>query len=119
MRSGCLWLIGVPNLNPAVVPDRPCLIELMLGYCAAAPSTASFAPQAWKVIASRKTQDISLGMYLLTVAAFALWLAFGLIKLKWPLIASNGICLMLSGFILMMKVLPGSGKKQGGKKLGS
>lgn len=95
-----------------MVPDRPRLIELVLGYSAAALSTISFAPQAWKVIISRKTKDISLGMYLLTVAAFALWLAFGLLKGEWPLVASNGICLMLSGFILVMKILPASGKKK-------
>jgi MtN3 and saliva related transmembrane protein len=101
-----------------VVPDGPRLIELVLGYAAATLSTISFAPQAWKVIASRKTQDISLGMYVLTVAAFALWLAFGLIKREWPLVASNGICLLLSGFILVMKILPSSQKKKVAKSLG-
>jgi MtN3 and saliva related transmembrane protein len=45
------------------------------------------------------------------VAAFALWLAFGILKREWPLVLSNGICLMLSGFILMMKVLPASKRK--------
>ncbi|MES2471237.1 MAG: SemiSWEET transporter [Pseudomonadota bacterium] len=88
------------------------MIELVLGYAAAFLSTVSFAPQAWKVIRSRKTHDISLGMYLLTVAAFALWLAFGILKREWPLVLSNGICLLLSGFILMMKVLPSSKRKR-------
>lgn len=95
-----------------MVPDGPRLIELVLGYSAAALSTVSFAPQAWKVISSRKTKDVSLGTYLLTVGAFALWLAFGILKREWPLVASNGICLMLSGFILMMKILPSSGKRK-------
>lgn len=87
------------------------MIATALGYAAAILSTASFAPQAWKVIRSRTTRDISLGMYVLTVAAFALWLAFGIIKREWPLVLSNGICLILSGFILVMKVLPPSGRK--------
>ena len=87
------------------------MIELVLGYAAAVLSTVSFAPQAWKIIRSRKTHDISLGMYVLTVAAFALWLAFGILKREWPLVFSNGICLMLSGFILMMKILPASKRK--------
>jgi MtN3 and saliva related transmembrane protein len=84
----------------------------ILGYCAAALSTASFAPQAWKIIRSRKTHDISLGMYALTVAGFTAWLAFGLLRREWPLVVSNAICLGLSGFILMMKCLPASGKRQ-------
>lgn len=101
-----------------MVPDGQPLIELVLGYGAAFLSTVSFAPQAWKVIRSRKTQDISLGMYLLTVAAFALWLAFGILKQEWPLVLSNGICLALSGFILMMKILPASKRKTVARNLG-
>ena len=104
--------------HPAVVPDGQPLSELVLGYGAAILSTVSFAPQAWKVIRSRKTQDISLGMYLLTVAAFALWLAFGILKREWPLVLSNGICLALSGFILLMKILPASKRKTVARKLG-
>jgi MtN3 and saliva related transmembrane protein len=77
-----------------------------IGYVAALFSTLSFAPQAWKIIASRDTKSISTGMYVLTVGAFALWLTFGLLQRQWPLVLSNGICLVLSSFILMMKLLP-------------
>jgi hypothetical protein len=30
---------------------------------------------------------------------------------QWPLIATNGICLVLAAFILVMKILPASGKR--------
>ena len=85
---------------------------MVLGYFAAAFSTASFAPQAWKIIRSHQTRDISLGMYALTVAAFAAWLAFGILRREWPLVLSNAVCLFLSGFILAMKCLPASGKRK-------
>lgn len=78
----------------------------VIGYAAACCSTASFAPQAWKIIKSRQTKDLSVGMYALTVTGFALWLAFGALGMQWPLIISNFICLLLSAFILMMKLLP-------------
>ena len=84
----------------------------LLGYFAAITSTSSFAPQAWKIIKSRQTKDISTGMYLLTVLGFALWLVFGLLERQWPLVASNGICLLLSAFILMMKLLPQRQKEE-------
>ena len=87
-------------------------LELLLGYSAAALSTASFAPQAWKIIRSKKTHDISLGMYVLTVLGFGMWLAFGILKREWPLVLSNSICLALSAFILTMKLLPPSKKKK-------
>lgn len=67
---------------------------------------ASFGPQAWKIIRSRETKDISVGMYLLTVSAFALWLAYGLLQQQWPLVISNGVCFLLSVFILVMTLLP-------------
>ena len=84
---------------------------LIIGVLAAITSTGSFAPQAWKIIKTRETKDISTGMYSLTVAGFALWLAYGVMLGQWPLIATNGICLVLAAFILVMKILPASGKR--------
>ncbi|MDR3527238.1 MAG: SemiSWEET transporter [Rhizomicrobium sp.] len=88
------------------------MVVITLGYLAAAASMASFAPQAWKIIRSRETKDISAGMYGLTVAAFALWLAYGVLQRQWPLVLSNGVCLLLSGFILVMTLLPRSQKEK-------
>jgi MtN3 and saliva related transmembrane protein len=78
----------------------------IIGSVAALASTISFAPQAWKIIKSRKTADISLGMYAITVFGFALWTVYGVMLGEWPLILTNSICFALSGFILIMKILP-------------
>jgi MtN3 and saliva related transmembrane protein len=83
-----------------------------LGYLAAVCSMASFIPQAWKIIRSRQTKGISAGMYLLTVAAFALWLVFGILQHQWPLVISNGVCLALSAFIMAMTLLPPAQKEK-------
>lgn len=77
-----------------------------MGYAATVASTASFAPQAWKVIRSRDVKGLSAGTYGLTVAAFALWLTYGVLLGQIPLIATNGICLALSSFIFTMILLP-------------
>jgi MtN3 and saliva related transmembrane protein len=81
------------------------MVVTAVGYAAAVCSTASFTPQAWKIIKSRNTGDLSAAMYALTVCGFALWLAFGVLQRQWPLIIANFICLVLSGFILLMKLL--------------
>jgi MtN3 and saliva related transmembrane protein len=78
----------------------------LLGTAAALCSTISFTPQAWKIIKTRDTKDLSAGMYLLTVSAFALWAVYGTLQRQWPLVASNSLCFALSAFILLMKVLP-------------
>ncbi|MEO7739986.1 MAG: SemiSWEET family transporter [Novosphingobium sp.] len=78
----------------------------LIGTAAAVASTASFAPQAWKIIATRDVSGLSSRMYLLTVAAFALWLTYGWIKQDWALMVPNALCLALSGFIYIMLQLP-------------
>jgi MtN3 and saliva related transmembrane protein len=78
----------------------------LVGSLATLASTTSFVPQAWKIIRTRDTRAISAGMYTVTVLGFALWLAYGLLLGAWPLIATNGICLALSAFILVMTLLP-------------
>ena len=83
----------------------------IIGSAAAICSTVSFAPQAWKIIATRDTASISAPAYGLTVTAFALWLAYGWFRSDWPLLVSNGICFVLSGFILIMKLLPQAQKE--------
>jgi MtN3 and saliva related transmembrane protein len=88
-----------------------------LGTAAAIASTVSFTPQAWKIIQTAETKDISAGMYVITVTAFALWAIYGVILRQWPLVASNVICFGLSGFILVMKLLPRSQKRQVGHSI--
>ena len=78
----------------------------IVGVVAAFCSMASFVPQAWKIIRTRETGDISAGMFSLTVSAFALWCAYGALLGQWPLIVSNGVCLALAAFILTMTLLP-------------
>ena len=78
----------------------------IVGALATICSTTSFVPQAWKVIRTRDTSAISTGMYAITVTGFAFWLAYGLLLGQWPLIVTNGVCLALSAFILVMKLLP-------------
>ena len=78
----------------------------IIGTLAALCSITSFTPQAWKIIKSRRTADISARTYALTCTGFALWAAYGIYLGAWPVIVTNAICLVLAGFILTMKLLP-------------
>jgi MtN3 and saliva related transmembrane protein len=84
----------------------------VIGGIAAVASTVSFLPQAVKIIRTRDTSSISTGMYLVTVAGFTLWTGYGVLLGAWPVIASNSICLVLSAFILAMKLLPRTEKEK-------
>jgi MtN3 and saliva related transmembrane protein len=78
----------------------------IIGSLAAICSTTSFVPQAWKIIRTRDTSSLSARMYAVTVTGFSLWLAYGIMLGEWPLIVTNAICLALSAFILLMRMLP-------------
>jgi MtN3 and saliva related transmembrane protein len=92
-------------------------IATWLGSLAAIASTVSFAPQAWKVIRSRRTTDISAVMYGFTVTGFALWSAYGIALMQWPIIVCNLICLALAAFILFMTLSPQKVKDEVAEKI--
>lgn len=77
-----------------------------LGGAATLASVTSFLPQAIKVARTRDTSAISAKMYGITVAAFALWTAYGAMIASYPLVAANCLCFLLSTFILVMKLRP-------------
>ncbi len=92
-------------------------IAAWLGGLAAGAATVSFVPQAWKVIRSRRTTDISAAMYGFAVTGFALWSAYGIALMQWPIILCNLICLVLAAFILFMKLSPQRVKDEVAEKI--
>jgi MtN3 and saliva related transmembrane protein len=89
----------------------------IIGWLAAAASTTSFAPQAWKIIRTRDVKGLSPAMYALTVTAFALWLTYGFMRGDWALMVPNALCLGLALFIWAMILLPRPMRKQVAKQV--
>lgn len=77
---------------------------LLVGYLASMCSVSSFVPQVYKVIGTDDTKAISTGMYCLTVAGFALWTVFGVMRAEWPIILTNSACFLLSLVTLVKKL---------------
>jgi MtN3 and saliva related transmembrane protein len=75
-----------------------------VGALAAALTTASFVPQAVRLIARKDTAAISLTMYLVFAVGIALWLVYGLALGRWPIIAANVVTLALVGAIIAAKL---------------
>lgn len=76
----------------------------VIGIVAAFLTTASFVPQAWKVLHTRETGAISLVMYSMFTAGVATWLAYGILTTQWSIIIANAITVVLAGTILMIKL---------------
>lgn len=76
----------------------------LVGFVAATCTTVAFLPQVAKIWRTRKTEDISLSMYVIFSTGLALWLAYGLLISAWPVVAANAVTLALAMFILGMKL---------------
>lgn len=85
----------------------------LLGYLAAALTTGSFLPQAWLTLRTRDVSGISLAMYSAFTAGVALWLVYGLMLDKWPIVAANAITLVLAATILFTKLVEDRRRQQG------
>jgi len=76
----------------------------ILGLVAAGCTTVSFLPQAIKIIKTKETGGISLLMYLFLECGLFLWLIYGILIESFPLMLANGIALLLSSLILILKL---------------
>ena len=79
------------------------IIANVVGVAAALCSMSSFAPQIAKIWRQRDASEISLSMYLVTVAGFVLWSGYGAIIGSWPVAVSNLIYLGMSATVLALK----------------
>lgn len=73
---------------------------------------ASFVPQLVKIWCEKHAGSVSLRMYLVTVAGFSLWTAYGVLTRSWPLVGSNLVCLGLAALILALKLRYGAPQKE-------
>ncbi|MBF0626399.1 MAG: SemiSWEET transporter [Magnetococcales bacterium] len=75
-----------------------------LGYLAGFLSATAYLPQVIKTWRSRTARDLSLTMLILVLAGGVLWLWYGLWVQSMPVVATNGGILLMTGFILGMKL---------------
>lgn len=79
----------------------------IIGAVAAVTGTLSWLPQAVRTIRTRDTHALSLVSNLLVLATVGLWFAYGVALGALPLIAANGISLVLVSVIVVMKLVHG------------
>lgn len=78
-----------------------------LGLLAGTLTTVSFVPQVLRILITRDTRAISLGMYALFSVGVLLWLLYGLLLGEIPIILTNAVVLVLAGAVLALKLRHG------------
>lgn len=76
----------------------------IVGFAAGTLTTAAYIPQVVKSWRLKETKDISLFMLVLYAAGVALWLVYGIWAGSHPIIAANGISLVLIFILLGIKL---------------
>lgn len=79
-------------------------LPTVIGLIAASLTTIAYLPQAWQVIKTRHTKDLSLGMYTIMTSGVALWLTYGILIGNLPIIVANCITIVFTTIILAMKI---------------
>lgn len=79
----------------------------LLGLVAGLITTGSFIPQAYRVYRTKETADLSAGMYALFICGLVLWTVYGIRMQAISIILANTISMLLSLYILIMKLRHG------------
>ena len=78
-----------------------------IGLLAGLLTTIAFVPQVARTRGLGSARDFSLKMLVLFVAGIALWLAYGVLSRSVPVVAANAATLLLSSYILAVKLRRG------------
>ena len=76
----------------------------VLGIIAGILTAVAFVPQVLRVIKTKSTKDISLGMFILFCIGVVFWLVYGFLEHDWPLVVNSAVTLVLSLVILGYKI---------------
>ena len=75
-----------------------------IGVCAAALTSLSYIPQVQKAWPRGSTADLSLTMLVVLTTGLVLWIAYGLLKSDWVIVAANSLGAALSSSVLAFKL---------------
>ena len=75
-----------------------------IGICAAVLTSLSYLPQVQKARPRGSTSDLSLKMLLALTTGLLLWIAYGLARGDWIIVAANSVGAALSGSVLAFKI---------------
>jgi MtN3 and saliva related transmembrane protein len=75
-----------------------------VGGTAACLASLSYLPQVQKAWPRGSTEDLSLGMLAALTTGLLLWIAYGLLRGDWIIVAANAVGAALTGTVLGCKI---------------
>ena len=81
-------------------------VGIVAGIC----TGVSLVPQLTKVIKEKNAENTSIGMLLCLMAGLTLWAWYGVLKMDYPIIITNGFSLVVNCIILVLRYYYGRRK---------
>lgn len=78
-----------------------------IGFVAATLTAFAFLPQVLRTWRTKSTRDLSLVMLLAQGSGVALWIVYGVGTGALPVILANSVTLILTAYLLVMKLKSG------------
>lgn len=79
-------------------------MKLVIAIIAPALTVLSYLAQTQKIVRTRGTSSLSTPMWILSTAAFAMWIVYGFMSGELPIIIPNIACCLLASIILVLKL---------------
>lgn len=76
--------------------------EEIIGILAGVFTTLGVLPQIIKAIKTKKVKDVSPMMFVVLCIGVGLWTVYGILKMDWPIILTNGISFLLNASMLFI-----------------
>lgn len=79
-------------------------MKLVISIIAPALTILSYLAQTQKIVRTGDTKSLSTPMWLLSTAAFGMWIVYGFTTGELPIIIPNIVCAVLAAVILGLKL---------------
>lgn len=78
--------------------DSTTIVGIVASVCIA----ANLLPQLIKLLKEKQAEGLSIGMLVILLIGQALWIAYGVLKNDWIIIASNAFSIIVNGCIMIL-----------------
>lgn len=85
-------------------------LEEIIGIVAGVLTTVAVLPQIIKAVRTKAVKDVSPYMFIILCCGVGLWTVYGIFKMDWPIIVTNGVSFILNA--IMLYIVVGSSKKK-------
>jgi len=96
-------IIGNVSLSVGVASSATSLYVDIIGGMGGFCTTICFIPQIIKILRTGHAKDISLVMYVVLTTGIFLWLVYGVLLERLPIILANGVSFILCLLVIFMK----------------